>query len=77
MNSSRASHHSVLPPKQWGNFLVLKKIFSFVLWSCFHFKKGEESPYGGLDKKVLKGGFNFKKLNCIFFLSFSQFRKIV
>ena len=30
-----------------------------------------------LPKLVVKGRFNFKKFNCIFILSFSQFSKIV
>ena len=36
-----------------------------------------ESIWGDLPKQVVKGEFNFKKLNCVLALSFSQFNKII
>ena len=66
--------HGVLPPKLWGKSFCLSKIF-WVGLEIFFIWRG--SPYGGLTKMIVKGGFNFKNLTCVFVLSFSQFRKTV
>ena len=44
-------------------------------WS-FLILRGVHSIWGDLPKKVVKEGFNFKKLNSILVLSFSQFSQI-
>ena len=56
----------------WFSKKVLRRL------EFFSFEGGGGVHMGDLPKKVVKwGGFNFKNLNCVLLLSFSQFSKIV
>ena len=60
-----------------GEIFGSQKGFFWGEWGWSFLIVIEESTLADLQKQVVKGGFNFKKLNCVLALCFYQFSKII